>query len=339
MKPVLKLLDLHKEYDDFPAVRGITLEVQSGEFFTFLGPSGCGKTTTLRMIAGFEEPTGGRIVLDGKDITDLPPFERDVNTVFQNYALFPHMTVQQNIEFGLQMRKTSREETLARVQKMISLFGLAGLEKRKPAQLSGGQQQRVAVARALVLNPKVLLLDEPLAALDAKLRRQIQIELKELQKSSGVTFVYVTHDQEEALSLSDRIAVMRDGVLEQVGTPRDIYDNPKTSFVAGFVGENNLLPATLVNVPAGKTVAIRPEKIHLNGKFPADGKNALGGVVKEYLYGGTSVKVVVSLDCGKQLLVQVPAGTAVSVGERVVASWSPGDICVLPDEPYREVAN
>jgi len=353
---VLRLVDLCKNFDSTPVVRNVNLEIRGGEFFTFLGPSGCGKTTTLRMIGGFEQPTSGRILLDGQDITDLPPFLRDVNTVFQNYALFPHMTVVQNVAFGLEMRGASKAEIASRVKKMLAIFGLTGLEKRKPAQLSGGQQQRVAVARSLVLHPRVLLLDEPLAALDAQLRRQIQIELKEIQKSSGVTFVYVTHDQEEALSLSDRIGVMREGVLEQVATPREVYSRPATRFVAEFVGENNILPVRVIGSQGGDTLlemghirvvardgrvakgqpavlAIRPENICLHAERPVGEGNLLAGVVRECLYSGTSLKVVLQLDSGQRLLVQTQAGASFQPEDRVWAAWRPENGRVLPDHP------
>lgn len=358
MNAVLRLENLSKSFAGTPVVRNLHLTISSGEFFTFLGPSGCGKTTTLRMIAGFEAPTEGRIFLEHKDITELAPFRRDVNTVFQNYALFPHMTVAKNISFGLEMRRVGKEETTKRVSKMLELFSLTGLGSRKPSQLSGGQQQRVAVARSLVLNPRVLLLDEPLAALDAKLRRQIQIELKEIQKSSGVTFLYVTHDQEEALLLSDRIAVMRDGVLEQVGTPRKVYEQPATRFVAEFVGENNLLPARIVacqngellldvhglravcttgsSIPSSETwgeavLAIRPESFSLHRHSP-DALNCFAGVVRECLYSGTNLRVIVQLDCGQRLLVQVASGSGFRTGERVWAEWQPADGQVVSEE-------
>lgn len=355
METILQLIDLTKSFDHTPVVNRVNLQIQSGEFFTFLGPSGCGKTTTLRMIAGFEQPTSGRIILDKQEITNLPPYKRDVNTVFQNYALFPHLTVFENIAFGLEMRKEPKEEIARRVGTILETFHLTGLEKRKPSQLSGGQQQRVAVARSLVLHPRVLLLDEPLAALDAKLRRQIQIELKEIQKNSGVTFLYVTHDQEEALTLSDRVAVMRNGILEQVGTPRDIYLNPATRFVAEFVGENNLLPARIVkqtinellidisgvtvkaagSAPAGPaTLAVRPEYISLT-QTPPDTPNAFPGTIRETLYSGASLKTVIQLDTGDTLLALVPPGSPFTLGQRVWASWHPSHSTVLPDEGGR----
>ena len=235
------LVDLVKRFGDFSAVAGINLDMPSGEFFSLLGPSGCGKTTTLRMIAGFERPTEGQILLDGEDMAQTPPHKRNVNTVFQNYALFPHLTVQENVAFGLKYQKASKEETTKRVGDALELVQMTQFAERRPNQLSGGQQQRVALARALILNPKVLLLDEPLGALDAKLRKRLQIELKALQEEVGITFVYVTHDQEEALTMSDRIAVMSAGRVEQVGPPKEIYEAPATAYVADFLGVSNLM--------------------------------------------------------------------------------------------------
>jgi ABC-type Fe3+/spermidine/putrescine transport system ATPase subunit len=239
----VQLVDLVKRFGDFTAVAGINLDMPSGEFFSLLGPSGCGKTTTLRMIAGFERPTEGQILLDGADMAQTPPHKRDVNTVFQNYALFPHLAVEENVAFGLKYQKASKEETRERVGKALELVQMSQFATRRPNQLSGGQQQRVALARALILNPKVLLLDEPLGALDAKLRKRLQIELKALQEEVGITFIYVTHDQEEALTMSDRIAVMSQGRVEQVGAPKDIYENPATAYVADFLGVSNLMDA------------------------------------------------------------------------------------------------
>ena len=237
----VQLVDLVKRFGEFTAVGGINLQMPPGEFFSLLGPSGCGKTTSLRMIAGFERPTEGHILLDGEDMAQTPPHKRNVNTVFQNYALFPHMTVEENVAFGLRYKKASKQETKERVGRAIELVQLRGFETRSPAQLSGGQQQRVALARALILNPAVLLLDEPLGALDAKLRKQLQIELKTLQREVGITFIYVTHDQEEALTMSDRIAVMSQGHVEQVGPPQEIYEAPSTAYVADFLGVSNLM--------------------------------------------------------------------------------------------------
>ncbi len=279
------LVDLVKRFGDVAAVAGINLDMPSGEFFSMLGPSGCGKTTTLRMIAGFEQPTEGRILLDGEDMAYTPPHKRNVNTVFQNYALFPHLNVADNVAFGLRRQKVGKQELRQRVGEALELVQLTGFEKRKPGQMSGGQQQRVALARALVLKPAVLLLDEPLGALDAKLRKALQVELKALQQQVGITFVYVTHDQEEALTMSDRIAVMADGRVEQVGPPQEIYEAPETVFVADFLGVSNLMDAEAVgganicrlmvgefelDALQGKTdargpskVTIRPERVRL----------------------------------------------------------------------------
>lgn len=251
MSYIVSLVGVEKSFGSNKVVKDMNIEVKEGEFLTLLGPSGCGKTTTLRMIAGFEEASSGIIKVQGISIEDKEPFERDVNTVFQNYALFPHMTVFDNISYGLRIRKRPKVEIEKRVNEMLNLVQLKGYEKRKPDELSGGQKQRVAIARALINNPKVLLLDEPLGALDLKLRKQMQIELKRLQKKLGITFVYVTHDQEEALTMSDRIAVMNEGVIEQLATPREIYDRPLTRFVAGFIGESNIFDGKVVNVDDG----------------------------------------------------------------------------------------
>ena len=240
-KVIISLKDVDKSFEDERVVKRLSLEVEEGEFLTMLGPSGCGKTTTLRMIAGFEYPTSGQIFLEGVDVESRKPNERDVNTVFQNYALFPHMNVFDNIAFGLVEKKVKKDEIRRRVEEMIKLVRLDGLEKRMPSQMSGGQKQRVAIARALVNRPRVLLLDEPLGALDLKLRKQMQVELKHLQRQLGITFIYVTHDQEEALTMSDRIAVMNQGNLEQVGTPEEVYNHPETKFVADFIGESNII--------------------------------------------------------------------------------------------------
>src|SRR6059036_562824 len=239
----VQLVDLVKRFGEFAAVDGINLQMPSGEFFSLLGPSGCGKTTSLRMIAGFERPSEGQILLDGVDMAQTPPHKRNVNTVFQNYALFPHLSVEENVAFGLRYKDAGKQETKRRVGEALELVQLTGYEKRRPTQLSGGQQQRVALARALILNPAVLLLDEPLGALDAKLRKRLQVELKALQEAIGITFVYVTHDQEEALTMSDRIAVMSQGHVEQVGAPQDIYESPTTAYVADFLGVSNLMDA------------------------------------------------------------------------------------------------
>ncbi|WP_129727961.1 ABC transporter ATP-binding protein [Ectobacillus funiculus] len=248
---------VEKEFGDTVVIPPLSLQIQEGEFLTILGPSGCGKTTLLRMIAGFEQPTGGSIFLDGENIVDLPPYKRDMNLVFQHYALFPHMTVEQNIRFGLKMKKIPAVGQRKRAGEAMRLTQLTALSNRKPSQLSGGQQQRVAIARAIVNNPKVLLLDEPLGALDFKLRKDLQRELKQLQRNLGITFVYVTHDQEEAMSMSDRIAVMNEGRIEQLGTPQEIYHQPKTLFVASFIGENNIMEVR------SSHIAVRPERMHI----------------------------------------------------------------------------
>ncbi len=265
--PAVTLENLEKTFGDVVAVEGINLEIADGEFFSMLGPSGSGKTTTLRLIAGFELPTAGRVLLHGKDVSAVPPFDRDVNTVFQDYALFPHMTVGENISYGLVIRKVGKAEREARVREAMEMVRLEGFEKRKPGQLSGGQRQRVALARALVNRPRVLLLDEPLGALDLKLREQMQIELKDIQKEVGITFIYVTHDQEEALTMSDRLAVFNRGAIEQIGTPADVYEHPSTPFVAGFVGTSNLLKDDAAQAVIGQSgiFTVRPEKIRIGG--------------------------------------------------------------------------
>ncbi len=289
------------------AVDGIDLEIRDGEFFSMLGPSGSGKTTTLRMIAGFELPTAGRILLHGRDVTDLPPFDRDVNTVFQDYALFPHMTVGQNVGYGLVVRKVPRPERDARVADALRMVRLEGYERRRPGQLSGGQRQRVALARALVNRPRVLLLDEPLGALDLKLREEMQIELKAIQQAIGITFIYVTHDQEEALTMSDRLAVFNRGRIEQLGTPADVYERPATRFVAGFVGTSNLLTGDSAQaiVGAAGTFTVRPEKIHLvePASTPGPDEASATGTIREVVYLGPDTRYIVALDAGGELVV------------------------------------
>jgi putative spermidine/putrescine transport system ATP-binding protein len=289
------------------AVDHIDLEVLDGEFFSMLGPSGSGKTTTLRMIAGFELPTSGRIVLHGVDVSRQPPFQRDVNTVFQDYALFPHMSVGDNVAYGLVVRKVARAERARRVGEALDMVRLSGYEKRRPNQLSGGQRQRVALARALVNRPRVLLLDEPLGALDLKLREEMQIELKSIQQQVGITFIYVTHDQEEALTMSDRLAVFHRGRIEQVGPPADVYERPATAFVAGFVGTSNLLEGEVARTIVGSagTFTVRPEKIRLatpDDPVAADESTALGRI-RSVVYLGPDTRYVVSLDAGADLVV------------------------------------
>jgi putative spermidine/putrescine transport system ATP-binding protein len=303
----VRLEGVRKLYGDVAAVAGVDLDIPEGEFFSLLGPSGSGKTTTLRMIAGFELPTSGRILLDGQDVSQRPPYERDVNTVFQDYALFPHMTVGDNVGYGLMIRKVPRAERTARVTEALQMVRLQGYEGRKPGQLSGGQRQRVALARALVNRPRVLLLDEPLGALDLKLRQEMQIELKSIQEEIGITFIYVTHDQEEALAMSDRIAIFNRGRIEQVGTPADVYERPATAFVAGFVGISNILAGAVAQAVTGVpgTVTVRPEKIHLEAPdslVPA-GSVSLDGHIHDVVYLGSDTKYHVTLDAGGELAV------------------------------------
>jgi putative spermidine/putrescine transport system ATP-binding protein len=305
--PAVALEGVEKRYGDVVAVAGIDLEVRDGEFFSMLGPSGSGKTTTLRMIAGFELPTAGRILLHGVDVTAVPPFDRDVNTVFQDYALFPHMSVSQNVAYGLVVRKVGRSEREARVAEALRMVRLEGYDARRPAQLSGGQRQRVALARALVNRPRVLLLDEPLGALDLKLREEMQIELKAIQQQVGITFIYVTHDQEEALTMSDRLAVFRDGRIEQLGTPAEVYERPATRFVAGFVGTSNLLRGEAAVQVLGRagTYTIRPEKIRLADQDATAGEDetATAGTILEVVYLGPDTRYIVGLAAGARLVV------------------------------------
>jgi spermidine/putrescine transport system ATP-binding protein len=342
----VRLERVTKRFDDVVAVDDLTLEVDRGSFFALLGPSGCGKTTTLRMIGGFEEPTAGRIQLGESDVTGLPPYKRDVNTVFQSYALFPHLSIFENVAFGLRRRGVRGGVLNGRIAEIIRIVGLEGLERRKPRQLSGGQQQRVALARALVNRPQVLLLDEPLGALDLKLRKQMQLELKAIQHDLGVTFIHVTHDQEEAMTMADRIAVMNNGRIEQLGTPLELYERPRTRFVAGFLGISNLLPATVVgegqvrledgtelHVPVqarhGRVaVGIRPEKIYLDGK----GDNRLAGVVVESAYVGVATQYIVETPTGR-LTVYLqnarPGAEGAAPGDRVTLSWDRHSAFVL----------
>jgi putative spermidine/putrescine transport system ATP-binding protein len=290
----IRIVGVRKRYGDVAAVDGVDLDVTRGEFFTMLGPSGSGKTTTLRMIAGFERPDEGRIELGGADVSGRPPFDRPVNTVFQDYALFPHMTVQQNVEYGLRVRKVPKADRRAKANEALARVRLEGYGERKPAQLSGGQRQRVALARAIVNTPRALLLDEPLGALDLKLRQELQIELKQLQQELGMTFVYVTHDQEEALTMSDRIAVFNQGRIEQIGTPAEMYEHPATTFVAGFIGTSNILER------GGRTFTVRPEKIRL---LPIEAAEGEPGTVRATVYLGPATKFVVALDEGGELTV------------------------------------
>jgi spermidine/putrescine transport system ATP-binding protein len=361
----VQLVDLVKRFGEFTAVAGINLQMPAGEFFSLLGPSGCGKTTTLRMIAGFERPDGGQILLDGVDMAQTPPHKRNVNTVFQSYALFPHLSVRDNVAFGLRYKEASKQEITERVGRALELVQLTGFEKRRPSQLSGGQQQRVALARALVLNPEVLLLDEPLGALDAKLRKRLQIELKALQEEVGITFVYVTHDQEEALTMSDRIAVMSQGRVEQIGPPKEIYEEPATAYVADFLGVSNLMDAhasgpeggggckvrlgdfDLVagkgdpDVSGGVKITIRPERIVL-GESGKTGENCMPAMVERTVYVGSIMQILVNLPAGGRIQAWVPNdGTA-----ELYPSGTPITVCmprdalrVLPDSGAAVLVN
>jgi putative spermidine/putrescine transport system ATP-binding protein len=318
--PAVRLTGIRRSYGDVVAVAGVDLDIGAGEFFTLLGPSGSGKTTTLRVIAGFERPDAGRVELQGVDVTSVAPAQRAVNTVFQDYALFPHMTVAENVEYGLRVKGISRRERRAKAQDVLERVRLPGLGDRKPVQLSGGQRQRVALARAIVNGPPVLLLDEPLGALDLKLRQEMQTFLKALQRDLGITFVYVTHDQEEALTMSDRLAVFNDGRIEQIGSPANVYEHPETEFVAGFVGVSNVL------VRDGRRFAIRPEKILMTADGTGEGET---GTVREVVYLGMVTRFVVDLDGGGQLVVvrqnlETSSQEALSEqGKRVRLSWRP----------------
>jgi spermidine/putrescine transport system ATP-binding protein len=351
--PEIQLLDLEKRFREVRAVDGVSLEVGSGEFFSLLGPSGCGKTTTLRMIGGFELPTGGRILLRGRDVTADPPDKRPVNMVFQNYALFPHLDVDDNVAFGLKRKGVARAETARRVGEALELVHLTGYERRRPNQLSGGEQQRVALARALVNRPHVLLLDEPLGALDLKLRRQLQVELKRIQAEVGITFVYVTHDQEEALTMSDRIAVMHAGKVEQLGTPEELYERPTTRFVAGFIGSTNLLHGRIetdgrVRLSSGEVVrvahdgmadgseveiSVRPEAISI---VPASAEGAIKATVEQAAYLGTTISYQLRTARGLDLTVLSPkTGARLPVGSDVAVTWSPSEALILGGGPVR----
>jgi spermidine/putrescine transport system ATP-binding protein len=357
---MVELRNVTKRFDSFTAVQDVNLEIQRGEFLTFLGPSGCGKTTVLRMISGFETPTEGTVWLDGQDVTGLPPYRRNVNQVFQSYALFPHLTVTENIAFGLRMRGDTREQIQAKVQRGIDLVSLQGKENHKPSALSGGQKQRVALARAIVCEPKVLLLDEPLSALDAKLRHQMQIELKHLQRTLGITFIFVTHDQEEALTMSDRIAIVNEGRIEQLGTADEIYHLPKTRFVAEFIGQANLMPAQVIGrenddaivrvadditlrvdganlPPAALTaqVSFRPEKIHLCRSVDAGTENTFVAEVVEEIFRGQTDELRLRTASGMELTVVVANESRTQdsfhKGDRVTCHLHPQDIVVVRD--------
>ena len=332
MSIAIRLRQLRKEFGDVVAVDSVDLDVEDGEFLTLLGPSGSGKTTVLRMIAGFEQPTSGTIELAGVDVTRVPPYSRDVNTVFQDYALFPHMDVLSNVEYGLKVKKVPKEERRQRAEEALASVRLEGYGSRKPSQLSGGQRQRVALARALVNRPRVLLLDEPLGALDLKLREQMQVELKELQRAVGITFVFVTHDQEEALTMSDRIAVFDKGRIAQIGSPVDIYEHPQTPFVAGFVGVSNLLEAGVAATLLGREGlwSVRPEKIRvlLGSATPEGSERAASGVIREVVYVGMSTRFIVDLDAGATLIAVQQNSHATSAevnamrGQRVTLMWN-----------------
>jgi len=354
--PAIELRGVIKEFrshgEVVTAVKGIDVAIQEGEFFSLLGPSGCGKTTTMRMIAGFEEPTSGTVRLHGNDVTYTPPHKRDVNMVFQSYALFPHMNVFDNVAFGLRRKGVPKKEVTDRVTEILGIVGLDGYAKRRPKEMSGGQQQRVALARALVNRPRALLLDEPLGALDLKLRQAMQIELKRIQREVGITFVYVTHDQGEALTMSDRIAVMNEGVIEQLAGPREIYEHPRTRFVAGFIGTSNLLTGIVTGldannhavlelpdnqrivvaapqVTAGDTleITVRPEKITLSATEPAPEACALRGTVTEVVYLGTSTNYNVTTSAGAEVVVFSQNSTDTNLGARrgdaVWLQWAP----------------
>lgn len=342
---IVSLIDVDKKYGSNLVVKKMNMDVYEGEFLTLLGPSGCGKTTTLRMIAGFEDATAGEILVQGERVEEKEPFERDVNTVFQNYALFPHMSVIENIEYGLMIKKVPKAERREKAMQMLEMVQLNEFEKRKPDELSGGQKQRVAIARALVNNPKVLLLDEPLGALDLKLRKSMQIELKRLQKKLGITFVYVTHDQEEALTMSDRIAVMNNGLIEQLDKPMEIYNHPKTRFVAGFIGESNIYDGTVTSVDGDlltvKTaagtiqvkgegfsvgeemhVSVRPEMVQVS-KDPAEGFDFSGDIL-DFIYMGTVVKTTVKMkDDSEVKFTRFEQSTDWCEGDKVYLSWKP----------------
>jgi len=324
---------VRKSYGHVAAVAGVDLTVEEGEFFTLLGPSGSGKTTLLRLIAGFERPDAGRIELGGRDVTSVPPHQRETNTVFQDYALFPHMTVGDNIGYGLRVKGVPRAERRKRVERALRMVRLVGLDARRPNQLSGGQRQRVALARAVVNEPEVLLLDEPLGALDLKLRQEMQLELKRIQKEVGITFVYVTHDQEEALTMSDRVAVMSNGRIEQIGPPVDVYERPATEFVAGFIGISNLLTRD------GVRFVIRPEKLHmiLERDIPPPGMTVEPGVVEEVVYVGQATRYNVRLDRGEQLVAvrqNMEAADAAQEheGSRIRLAWAPEHTYVLDQQ-------
>jgi spermidine/putrescine transport system ATP-binding protein len=355
----VQLVNLVKEFEEYKAVKNISMDIKQGEFLTLLGPSGCGKTTTLRMIAGFEQPTSGSILLSGQHVENIPPYERNVNTVFQSYALFPHMSIFDNIAFGLTMKKMPKDIIKQKVIDALSLVQLEGFSTRRPDQLSGGQKQRIAIARALVNSPKVLLLDEPMGALDLQLRKQMQIELKRLQKKLGITFVYVTHDQEEALTMSDRIAVMNEGVIEQIGNPDEIYEHPHSKFVASFIGETNLFRGVVVgmdrqyaivdvgsgSVPAVNNnlaigdevyVAVRPERLQCS--HSAEGKAfTIKGWYKEQIYVGSQMKTIINISAhNTEVVINQSVGSIqterLDRDKDIYLTWNPEHAVVVRDQ-------
>ena len=357
MGKIVEIQGVNKIYGSNHVVRDLNLSIEEGEFLTLLGSSGCGKTTTLRMIAGFEEPSSGSILVEGERGEDKEPFERNVNTVFQSYALFPHKTVYDNIAYGLKMKKVPKNEIRNRVLEMMEMVQLNGFEKRYPSQLSGGQKQRVAIARALINRPRVLLLDEPLGALDLKLRKQMQLELKRLQKKLNITFIYVTHDQEEALTMSDRIAVMHDGIIDQLATPAEIYEHPATKFVATFIGETNIYDGCITSIKDGiatmtlengavtvkapedfslleyATISVRPEKMRFSTK-PVEGFE-LAAMVRDYIYVGSVLKCVVSLPNGNELKIERLAGQDLPpVGSKCYPYWNVEDAVLIHNESH-----
>ena len=357
MGKIVEIEGVNKIYGSNHVVRDLNLSIEEGEFLTLLGSSGCGKTTTLRMIAGFEEPTSGTIMVEGERVEEKEPFERNVNTVFQSYALFPHKTIYDNIAYGLKMKKVPKTEIRERVTEMMEMVQLSGFEKRNPSQLSGGQKQRVAIARALINRPRVLLLDEPLGALDLKLRKQMQLELKRLQKKLNITFIYVTHDQEEALTMSDRIAVMHDGIIDQLASPTEIYEHPATKFVATFIGETNIYDGCITRIEDGiaamtlengavsvkcpedfslleyATISVRPEKMKF-ASSPVEGFE-LEAQVKDYIYVGSVLKCIVSLPNGNELKIERLAGQDLPpIGSKCYPYWNVEDAVLIHNESH-----
>ena len=357
MGKIVEIEGVNKIYGSNHVVRDLNLSIEEGEFLTLLGSSGCGKTTTLRMIAGFEEPTSGTIMVEGERVEEKEPFERNVNTVFQSYALFPHKTIYDNIAYGLKMKKVPKAEIRERVTEMMEMVQLSGFEKRYPSQLSGGQKQRVAIARALINRPRVLLLDEPLGALDLKLRKQMQLELKRLQKKLNITFIYVTHDQEEALTMSDRIAVMHDGIIDQLASPTEIYEHPVTKFVATFIGETNIYDGCITRIEDGiaamtlengavsvkcpedfslleyATISVRPEKMKFAAS-PVEGFE-LEAQVKDYIYVGSVLKCIVSLPNGNELKIERLAGQDLPpIGSKCYPYWNVEDAVLIHNESH-----